>query len=263
MNVFALDKENYWVLDQEVMSLFGVHDGVGDIPHFLQKAEFDFSSLIGICAGPSNSMYVTDSHANKIYRIIPEKKTVQIINDTLLLNQPTGIAWSSATGEIWVVETGAHRITVLNREGAVVKRIGSRGTGAGEFNYPTYISIDNAGLVYIVDAMNFRIQVLKNTGEVVSVFGQPGDASGYFARPKGIATDSHGNIYIVDALFHTVQAFDVKGKYLISLGTQGQGEAEFWMPTGIYIDKDDFVYVADSYNSRVQVFQLEFGNTQH
>ena len=74
VNVFALDKENYWVLDQEMMSIFGVHDGVGDIPHFLQKAEFDFSSLIGVCAGPSNSMYVTDSHANKIYRIIPEKK---------------------------------------------------------------------------------------------------------------------------------------------------------------------------------------------
>ncbi len=263
VNVFAVDKENFWVLDQEVMSIFGVKEGVGDIPHFLQKAQFDFSSLIGICAGPSNSMFVTDSHAGKIYRVAPEKKTVQIVNDTLLLGQPTGIAWSAITGEIWVVETNAHRITVLNREGAIVKRIGSRGTAPGEFNYPTHIHIDGAGLVYIVDAMNFRIQVLKSTGGIVSVFGQQGDASGYFARPKGVATDSHGNIYIVDALFHTVQAFDLTGKYLISLGSQGQGEAEFWMPSGIYIDKDDFIYVADSYNSRVQVFQLVYSNKQH
>jgi DNA-binding beta-propeller fold protein YncE len=263
VNVFAVDKENFWVLDQEVMSIFSVKEGVGDIPHFLQKGQFDFSSLIGICEGPSNSMFVTDSHAGKIYRVVPEKKTVQVVNDTLLLNQPTGIAWSAITGEIWVVETNAHRITVLNGEGAIVKRIGLRGTAPGEFNYPTYIHIDDAGLIYIVDAMNFRIQVLKSSGEVVSVFGQQGDASGYFARPKGVATDSHGNIYIVDALFHTVQAFDLTGKYLISLGSQGHGEAEFWMPSGIYIDRDDFIYVADSYNSRVQVFQPVFGNKQY
>ena len=67
-----------------------------------------------------------------------------------------------------------------------------------EFNFPTFIWIDNKGIVYLVDTMNYRIQILDKTGNFIFSFGSIGDATGYFARPKGIATDSHGNIYVAD-----------------------------------------------------------------
>jgi DNA-binding beta-propeller fold protein YncE len=263
VSVFAVDSSEFWILDQESRALFDVQGKVGEIPHFIKKSKIDLSSLVGSCRYSQNGFLVTDSYLEKIFAIYPDKKKIVVLNDSLQLDQPTGIAFSPETKSIWVVETGAHRITVLNEKGEVVKRIGKRGTADGEFNYPTYIWIDKGGLVYIVDAMNFRIQVLKETGEVVSVFGKAGDASGYFARPKGISTDSHGNIYIVDALFHLVQAFDISGKYLGSLGQQGHGEGEFWLPSGIFIDDNDYAYVADSYNSRVQIFQLVFGNEKN
>jgi DNA-binding beta-propeller fold protein YncE len=216
------------------------------------------SSLVGICYGPNSSILFTDSHARTIYSLTAEKKNLRILNDTLKLEQPTGIAYSMVNKEIWVVETKAHRIAVLNEKGELLRRLGKRGNGPGEFNYPTHIWIDKKGLIYITDAMNFRIQVLNAGGEVVSIFGEAGDASGYLASPKGIATDSFGNIYVVDALFHVVQVFDIKGKLLYKFGNQGHGNGEFWMPSGIYIDNQDNIYVADSYNSRVQVFQLIF-----
>jgi len=84
-------------------------------------------------------------------------------------------------------ETGAHRISVLNRKGEIIKRTGSRGNGPGEFNFPTFIWIDKLGNAYVVDSMNFRIQIFNKNGEFVSAFGEIGDATGYFARPKGIA----------------------------------------------------------------------------
>jgi DNA-binding beta-propeller fold protein YncE len=262
VSVFAFNTENLWVLDQGARAVFSIQREVGDIPHYLQKSDFDFSSLVGICSIPSSGIFFTDSHAKKIYLVFPDKKKVQVLNDSLVLDQPTGIAYSALTNEIWVVETNAHRIAVLNDRGEIVRHIGERGTAPGEFNYPTHIWIDKFGLVYVVDAMNFRVQVLNNSGDVVSVFGQPGDASGYFARPKGIATDSRGNIYIVDALFHTIQVFNLQGKFLYNIGSQGQGEGEFWMPSGIFIDEENFIYIADSYNSRVQVFKLIFDNKQ-
>ena len=260
VSVLAFNTENFWILDQGAKSLFQVGGEVGDIPHFVKKTDFDFSSLVGICAITPTGLIFTDSHAKKIYKILPEKKKLQILNDSLFLDQPTGIAFSKVTNEIWVVETNAHRIAILNEKGEIIRHIGSRGTAPGEFNYPTHIWIDKTGLVYIIDAMNFRLQVLNTSGEVISVFGEQGDASGYFARPKGVATDSHGNIYIVDALFHVVQVFDLNGKFLYNLGNQGQKEGEFWMPSGIFIDDNDFIYIADSYNSRVQVFQIVYGN---
>jgi DNA-binding beta-propeller fold protein YncE len=260
VSLVACYPEDIWILDQGAGAVFHLQGEVGDIPHFIQKPKFDFSSLVGICTTASSGILFTDSHANKIYRISPDKKKLQELNDSLLLHQPTGIAWSAMTKEIWVVETNEHRITALNEQGEIVKTIGSRGSGPGEFNYPTHIWIGRTGLVYIVDAMNFRVQVMKTSGEVVSVFGQAGDASGYFARPKGIASDSHGNIYIADALFHVVQVFDLQGNFLYRFGSQGHGEGEFWMPSGIFIDDADCIYVADCYNSRIQLFQLEYGN---
>jgi len=260
VSVVAYNPEDYWILDQGSGSVFHLQGEVGDIPHFLQKAGYDFSSLVGICAITPEGILFTDSHANKIYRMLPDKKKLQVLNESLLLEQPTGIAYSALTSEIWVVETNAHCLTILNLKGEILKKIGARGVAAGEFNYPTHIWISKAGLVYVVDAMNFRIQVLNTSGDVISIFGQPGDASGYFSRPKGIATDSYGNIYIVDALFHAVQVFDLKGDFLYTLGNQGRKEGEFWMPSGIFIDGNDYIYVADCYNSRVQIFQLAYGN---
>ena len=258
VSVLAYDSANIWVLDQGIRSIFNIQGEVGDIPHFFQKLDHNFPSLVGICSNFPSGFLITDSFENKIYRISPDKKRFENLNDSLKLDHPTGIAWSALTNEIWVVETNAHRITILNERGEIKRQIGSRGTAPGEFNYPTHIWIDKSGLVYVTDAMNFRVQVLRTTGEVVSVFGQPGDASGYFARPKGVASDSHGNIYVADALFHVVQVFNLKGNYLYNLGHQGHGEGEFWMPSGIFIDDNDFVYIADSYNSRIQVFQVVY-----
>lgn len=254
--VLAFNPDDFWVLDQGNKTVFQVQNEVGDIPHPVLKSGFDLSSLVGICTGPNSGILFTDSHAQKIYMISPGNKKLRCLNDTMLLEQPTGIAYSPVKKEVWVVETKAHRITVLNENGELIKRIGHRGNAPGEFNYPTHIWIDTQGFVYITDAMNFRIQVLNAEGEVISVFGEAGDASGFIARPKGIATDSFGNIYCVDALFHVVQVFDMKGNFLYKFGNQGHGNGEFWMPSGIFIDSRDFIYVADTYNSRVQIFQL-------
>lgn len=260
VSILADNPNEFWVLDQSNKLLFEVKDGVGDIPHSMFKTDFDLSSLVGICAGSNSSILFTDSKTQKVYRILPGQKKIQILNDTLILHQPTGIAYSPYRKEIYIVETKAHRITVLNESGELIRRIGSRGNSAGQFNYPTHIWIDSKGILYITDAMNFRIQVLNSDGEVLSVFGQAGDSTGHFASPKGIATDSFGNIYVVDALFHVVQVFDIKGTFLYKFGNQGHGNAEFWMPTGIFIDKKDNIYVADSYNSRIQIFQLKYSD---
>lgn len=262
VSIVADNPNEFWVLDQGNKVLFEVKKGVGDIPQSVIKTDFDLSSLVGICEGPNLSILFTDSKAQKIYKILSGQKKIQILNDTLVLQQPTGIAYSPERKEIYVVETKAHRITVLNEKGELIRRIGSRGNSPGMFNYPTHICIDRKGHLYITDAMNFRIQVFNSNGEVISVFGQAGDSTGHFASPKGIATDSFGNIYVVDALFHVVQVFDINGVFLYKFGNQGHGNSEFWMPTGIFIDKNDNIYVADSYNSRVQIFQLKYSDSK-
>jgi sugar lactone lactonase YvrE len=253
--VVAVDPQDFWILDQGAGTIVHVEDGKGKLNRLLDHTRQGFPSLVGFCFGKDGELYYTDSKLNCVGRISEDVTT--LFTDTMLLMQPTGIAFSSATGQIWVVETAAHRIAIFDQDGTLVRRIGTRGSGPGTYNFPTFIWIDREGKVYIVDSMNFRIQILDQRGEFLACFGENGDASGQLARPKGVATDSHGNIYVADALFHVVQIFDPEGKFLYSFGGQGQGEGEFWMPAGIYIDSEDQIFVADSYNSRIQVFKLE------
>jgi DNA-binding beta-propeller fold protein YncE len=253
ISVYAKNLDSIYVLDQGVGALVFLQMNTGAIPYQVTEK---YASIVGISPGPDEELFFTESRFNKIFRYSPDKDELFEFKSSYKLNQPTGIAFSSDKDEVWVVETGAHRITVFDLYGNVIRQIGERGNGAGEFNYPTFIWIDAAGLVYIVDSMNFRIQLMNSDGEIISAFGEAGDATGFFARPKGIATDSHGNIYVVDALFHAVQVFDKRGTLLYHFGHQGRGDGQFWMPTGIYIDPHDLIYIADSYNSRIQVFQL-------
>lgn len=259
ISLFAKDSMSLWVLDQGSASIVNFQNQESEIPKFIEKNLKNFTSLVGICSISDHKLLFTDSSLDKIYCIDTEKKELNSLNDNLQLSQPTGIAYSKINNEIWVVETRAHQVSVLNENGDLIKTIGSRGNEPGKFNFPTFIWIDMLGNVYIVDSMNFRVQVFDKDGELVSVFGEIGDATGYFARPKGIATDSFGNVYIADALFHTIQIFDSSGKFLYQFGSQGQDKGQFWMPSGIWIDANDYIYIADSYNSRIQVFKLAKG----
>jgi len=251
--IVALHSQHYLILDQGAGTVFKCSDGEGQQLKSMKKADLDFPSLVGMCQIPGGDLLCTDSRKNLVFRI--SEDGLSPLSATVSFHQPTGIAFCKNRDEVWVVETGAHRICVLNRSGEFVKYIGERGTVSGAFNYPTFIWVDEEGQVYIVDSMNFRVQVFDQQGRSLFSFGESGDATGYMARPKGVATDSEGNIYVADALFHAVQIFDGEGNYLYNFGKQGQGAGEFWMPAGIYIDKQDRIYVADSYNARIQVFQ--------
>jgi DNA-binding beta-propeller fold protein YncE len=254
--VFAISPDKYWTLDQKSNSVALIEEQKGSTLRPKSKLEELPSSLVSMCTLPDGRFLITDSRLGRVFLLSNDGKRVALLNDQLKLQQPTGIAYAKTKNEIWVLETKEHRVAILNGQGEVIKTIGSRGSGAGEFNYPTHIWIDDHGMVYIVDAMNFRVQIFNVNGDWVSMFGSAGDASGYFARPKGIATDTHGNIYVADALFHTVQIFNNEGHFLYKFGSQGRESGDFWLPNGIYIDSNDYIYVADSYNARVQVFQL-------
>lgn len=255
-SVVAKNPEDFWIIEQGNNRLFWIEKSENKTPRLIKNIDIDFKSLVQLCYIGEKDLLFTDSYLNKIYRTSFEKKKLEVLNDSLKLERPTGIAWSSIKNEIWVVETGKHRVSVLDNDGSLKYRFGKRGNGTAEFNFPTFITIDKNGYVYIIDSMNFRIQIFKPDGSFLRTFGEYGAATGYFSRPKGVAVDSHGNIYIADALFHVVQIFDPKGNYLYSFGEQGQGKGQFWMPTGIFIDRDDNIYIADSYNSRIQVFKL-------
>ncbi len=247
---YILSQENGAILkisDKKTVSLSGK----------LSKSNYSFPSLVSMCLLPGKGLLFTDSYLNQAMLISEDEKKISSFTTSKGLDKPTGIAYSKPTDQVWIIETGSHKISVFDRSGVFIKSIGQRGTQTGEFNFPTHLWIDDKGTAYVVDAMNFRIQMFNEKGEFLSAFGKAGDTTGSFSRPKGIATDSHGNIYVADAIFSSIQIFNKEGEFLYHFGGRGSDKGLFWMPSGIFIDKKDYIYVSDSYNNRVQIFQLK------
>lgn len=251
------DTSALYVLDQGTYRIVKFDFVEREITVPESEAEHIFPSLADACMLPNGDLLFTDSKLNKIFicRSGEEEITEFKLSETLL--QPTGIAYNRITDEIWITETGRHRLTVCGTAGSVTGHFGERGSGRMQFNFPAHICTDDSGRVYVSDAMNFRIVVLNSEGKFINSFGKLGDVTGTFSRPKGVAVDSHGHIYVVDALFHNVQVFNIKGELLTYFGGQGREHGKFWLPGGICVDKNDHIYIADSYNSRVQIFTIE------
>jgi len=215
----------------------------------------DMRSPIGLAEDDAGRLYITDSITGKVYRFDPREGSLKpLLSKTL--DRPTGIAFHPVSRQLYVADTTASQIVVLDLNGIELRRMGSHGEGLLSFNRPTDLAIDARGQIYVTDSLNFRITVLTPEGQVVRQFGAPGDSMGFFSRPKGIAVDSVGNIYVSDSLRDAVQVFDQNGAMQLVFGRKGVGPAQFWLPSGIFIDRYDQIFVTDTYNRRIQVFRF-------
>lgn len=174
--------------------------------------------------------------------------------------RPTGLAWNPARGLLYVVDTMAHAVRVLDIDGNPRNSFGSRGSEPGQLNFPTHVALGPGGDVYVTDALNFRIAIFDADGRPTGSFGRHGDGSGDIAMPKGIAVGADGVVYVVDALFDNVQLFDRDGRFLLTVGGRGTGLGEFWLPSGASLDEQGNFRVCDTYNRRIQVFHVEYGH---
>jgi DNA-binding beta-propeller fold protein YncE len=195
--------------------------------------------------------YVADSTLGKILAFNDDAKPVFEIASPLV--RPVGLA--IAGNSLAVVDSQSHAVFVFDLTGKFLFKFGQRGTGPGEFNFPTHIGADVSGNWLVTDSLNCRIQVLSPRGDFISQFGSSGDTSGHFGRPKGVATDSFGHIYVADAMYDNVQIFDPAGHLLLNFCQGGDGPDGLSLPGGIAIGPDNSIYVADGYNHRVQMFK--------
>jgi hypothetical protein len=61
-------------------------------------------------------------------------------------------------GLVYVSDTFAHEIIVLNQDGELVASLGQRGTGDTEFDFPEGLASMSDGSMFIVDRGNNRLQ---------------------------------------------------------------------------------------------------------
>ena len=157
-----------------------------------------FRSPRGIAITPDNHILVSDNH--RIGKLRMDGSCIASVGEEgsgpLKFNTPSGIAISHITGQVYIADSGNHRIQVLNPDLTFSHSFGKRGSANGEFQYLCDIAIDSQGLVYVTDANNHRIQKFSPDGRFVAQFGN--DLSD-IRCPLGITIDrAHGLVYVIE-----------------------------------------------------------------
>ena len=213
---------------------------------------------LGIAIDGKDRIWVADAIGQHVFAFDTDGNLLMAVGKMEEMNNPTAVAVDDKRHRLYVTDSKNHCVLVYDSEtGLLITKFGQRGTGPGEFNFPTNLALSSDGKIYVADTMNFRVQIFDPEYKFVDSFGQQGQRWGQFSKVKGIALDDHDNVYVVDSDFCNVQVFDQNKRLLLFFAGFGKGPGGFWLPAGMHIDtRTNTLFVADQNNQRIQIFKL-------
>ena len=172
--------------------------------------------------------------------------------------RPSGVT-TDFQGNVFVVDTGNHRVLHFDRHGRYVIDFGGYGWDVGELSSPTDATAREGFRLFVADEGNDRIQQfdisdLSAEGAVFPFQEGDGLAGEQLVRPSRLDIDDEGRIYVSDPLCHCVWIFAPTGELVNRLGGLGDEPSRFRTPAGVAVGNKGRVLVADSGNRRIQVF---------
>jgi hypothetical protein len=157
---------------------------------------------------------------------------------------------------VYVFNRGNAPLIIFDRDGRFVDT-----WGAGEFDWPHGIYIDDNDDLFLVDSGGHFIQKRTREGKLLFTIGTRGEpaaaySGGYFNQPTDLVvhpgtrelfvTDGYGNA--------VVHRFSPEGEHIASFGEPGADDGQLSLPHGIELLDDDLLVVCDRENFRLQLF---------
>lgn len=247
------DAGRLYVGDASRQAVFVFDEAAGAL-HVWERADGlrRFRAPAGV-APAGERVYVADAELGAVY-VLDRAGEPRAVIGRGQLKRPTGLARDPASGLLYVADTYAHDIKVYDDTGALVRTLGRRGSGEGEFNYPTHLAFAR-GELYVCDSANQRVQVWGAEGPRRRI-GTRGLYLGDLVRPKGVAVDGEGNVYVVESYYDSLLVFSPQGEFLLPIGGTGTATGRFYLPAGVWVDARNRVHVADQFNGRIVMFQF-------
>jgi DNA-binding beta-propeller fold protein YncE len=206
----------------------------------------------GLGIARDGNLLVCDSHYHCLRIYTPQGKLLWTIGERLDLGYVSD-AVQDEDGNFFLAEFGEkQRISKLDRDGKLLRRWGSAGSGPGQFARVRALALGPDGLLYVADACNHRIQVFTRDGEHVRCFGEPGSEPGQLSYPYDLAFAPTGELYVVEYDNHRVQKLTTDGRSLGCWGGPGRSAGRLHNPWALAVDSKGRVHVVDTENHRVQ-----------
>ena len=161
------------------------------------------------------------------------------------LNYPAGVA--VANNIIAVSEWNDHVVKKYSLQGDYLSKLGSHGSGDGQFDNPRGLCFNSKGLLYVVDCSNYRVQVFRENNVFLIKFGSKGLNPGQFQNPRYVAVDSSDQVYVTDySNDGGISVFSEDGHFIKKINCNN--------PWAIGIAPDDYIITGDHSNHVLTIF---------
>ena len=195
----------------------------------------------------SGHIYVADCFNNKIQIFSQTGDYLNQLRHQHLI-KPHGILIHQDS--IYVTETFYHAIFLFKLSDlTMIKRVGKRGTGNEEFNYPSQLAISPNQLLYVADQYNDRLQILSaNLAPQGSLKHQT------LSHPVDVKF-SNNEIFVLSSKDNPcIHVFSLSGEKSRSLVTRGgigmQVEGAYFF----CLDGQNNIVISDCYAPNIKVF---------
>jgi sugar lactone lactonase YvrE len=155
------------------------------------------------------------------------------------------------SGNVWLSDTGNHRLVKYDADGKFIAAYGKRGKGKAEFVEPFGLAFDAQGDVYVADRLNYRVEVLNGNGQYLREFKVAGwEDTQINVEPYLAIDNSRGFIYVSDPTKKKVHRYSLTGTGHKEF-TKFDGGGDFSQPTGLAVAPDGTLLVTDGNLARV------------
>ena len=204
--------------------------------------EGQLMSPMGIAFTNDNHLLVVDKGNHRVLMFTLEgdlefiKSVGQLGKGQLQFSSPQGIAVHPSSHQVFIADTGNHRIQVLNNNLTYSHEFGYNGRENGQFDTPVDVACDSHGNVYVADSLNKCVQVLSSSGQFIDTLSTDTSLS-----PTGIAIDFMNTVYVNDGHADTVLVFNSKRQFIKHFKTtehmqNDQVMSPSWNLTGLAVE---------------------------
>ena len=208
----------------------------------VQTIECDkFQCPSGVATGPDGAVYVTDCHAQCLFKFNKEGRLLKTVQNEL--------KWPC------YIKTIKNQLYVSDRDNKLVKIFDTDCNVIGTI--PTnecpspYDIAESDNCLYVVGKGKINVYSCAPNGEFIHHLHIQ-SSSVKLSDPGGICFDCSGHLFVTQP-GDGVHVFKPSGEYIATFGLASSRESmEF--PDGIVVDEDGFVYVCDFWSDKVVVF---------